>query len=86
MNKKFFNNELLNSAHLVILISFTLFSVALVSESIFMGWELPAVVIIIVALIISWVMHMGQMLTDNARMWIYSLLMMGAFFFLWNTS
>ncbi len=81
MNKKFFNNELFNSAHLVILISFTLFSVALVCESIFMGWELPAVVIIIVALIISWVMHMGQMLTDNARMWIYSLLMMGAFFF-----
>ena len=81
MNPKNHQNEIFQTAHTVILISYSLFDIALIAESFLMGWELWAIIIAAVGLIISWVLHIGQMVPENVRLWIYSLLMMGTFFF-----
>ncbi|MCR4604774.1 MAG: response regulator [Eubacterium sp.] len=81
MNKKIDNNEIFEHAHMVILISFTLFSIALICESILMKWEVWAIILVIAALIVSWVLHIGSILSTTARMWLYSFLMMAVYFF-----
>ena len=74
-------NELFKTSHMVILVAFTIFSLILVGESFLMGWEKWALVIIFFSLLISWTLHIRQMLTENSRLWVYSFFMMGTFFF-----
>ncbi len=74
-------NELFKTSHMVILIAFTIFSVILVGESFLMGWEKWALVLIFFCIIISWTLHIRQILTENYRLWVYSFFMMGTFFF-----
>ena len=81
MKNKPEKNELFQSSHLMILISFTIFSVILIVESILLSWEVWAIVLIIVAVSGSWIMHILHNMPDNMRLWIYSILMMCIFFF-----
>ena len=81
MNKKLEENELFSSSHMMILESFTIFSVILIAESLVMGWERWPLFLIGLALIISWVMHIEQKFSNYSRLWIYSFLMMSTYFF-----
>ncbi|MEE3468155.1 MAG: response regulator [Eubacterium sp.] len=81
MKEKIHQNDIFQTAHTVILVSYSLFSVALIAESFLMGWELWAVLVAAAGLITSWVLHIGQLVSEGTRLWIYSLLMMGTFFF-----
>ncbi len=74
-------NELYKSSHLMILISYTLFSVILIGESILMGWEKWAMVLIVFGVTLGWVAHIRRWMTDYVRLWMYSLLMMATYFF-----
>ena len=74
-------NELFNTSHIMILLAYTIFSIILMGESLLMSWEKWALIVICVALMASWTMHIRQMLKPRERLWIYSLLMMGTFFF-----
>ncbi|MBO4900868.1 MAG: response regulator [Lachnospiraceae bacterium] len=74
-------NELYKSAHLMILLSYTLFSVILIGESFLMGWEKWAIVLIVAGVGGSWIMHIRRRFSDYGRLWIYSLLMMATYFF-----
>ena len=78
-------NELFNTSHIMILLAYTIFSIILMGESLLMSWEKWALIVICVALMASWTIHIRQMLKPRERLWIYSLLMMGTFFFLWYT-
>ncbi|MCR5831280.1 MAG: response regulator [Lachnospiraceae bacterium] len=75
------NNELLMSSHMMMILSYTIFSVILIGETIIMGWERWAVFLIMAGVISSWYMHLKQIAQDGLRMWIISLLMMMTFFF-----
>ena len=82
MNEKVIErNELFKTSHMVILIAFTIFSVILAGESFLMGWEKWALILIFFCIIISWTLHIRQILTENNRLWVYSFFMMGTFFF-----
>ncbi|MCR5054367.1 MAG: response regulator [Lachnospiraceae bacterium] len=81
MKRNLERNELFQTSHMMILISYTIFSVVLMSESLIMSWEKWALVPITLALLFSWMLHIRQSLTDNVRIWTYSLLMMCTFFF-----
>lgn len=74
-------NELFKTSHMMILVAYTLFSIALIGESLLMSWEKWALLVIGISLIVSWIVHIRQMLNPHSRLWVYSLLMMGTFFF-----
>ncbi|MCR5093164.1 MAG: response regulator, partial [Lachnospiraceae bacterium] len=74
-------SDLFKTSHMVILLAYTFFSVILVAESLLMGWEKWALVLIFLGVTVSWTLHIRQMLEQQGRLWVYSLLMMGTFFF-----
>ena len=50
-------DELFESSHLTLLISYTVFSAVLIAESLLMKWELWALVLILVSNFICWILH-----------------------------
>ncbi len=82
MNKhKIENSELFDSAHMILLSAFSIFSLILIGETLLLGWETWVLLVIVFELGLCWLMHIRQMLTPNARLWVYSFLMMLTFFF-----
>ncbi|MCR5753583.1 MAG: response regulator, partial [Acetatifactor sp.] len=81
MEKQMKKNELFQASHMVILISYTIFSVILIGEALLLSWEKWALLLIGFSLISSWILHIGQVIPEYQRIWIYSILMMGTFFF-----
>ncbi|MCR5675958.1 MAG: response regulator [Lachnospiraceae bacterium] len=81
MNEKQIRDELSQTSHIVILISYTILSVILIGESLLLGWETWALILIAVGLCIAWILHIRQTLSTYTRQWIYSVMMMATFFF-----
>ena len=74
-------NELFRASHIMILKSYTIFSVVLISEALILGWERWALALVAMALAFSWYLHLQDKLTPHSRLWIYSLFMMATYFF-----
>ena len=74
-------NGLFQTSHLTLLISYTLFSTALIIESFLMGWEAWMLLLVLAGVIVSWVLHIRHNTPAGVRIWIYAVLMMGEFFF-----
>ncbi|MBQ6128334.1 MAG: response regulator [Lachnospiraceae bacterium] len=81
MNDILEKNELFKDSHLMILKSYSIFAVVLVTESLLMGWERWAILLILAGIVGSWGLHFGQILSDYHRLWVYSILMMVTYFF-----
>ena len=81
MNRSTKKNELFESSHLIVLISYTIMGAILIFESLLMGWEKWALVLIFFGTVLSWVLHIGNFASKYQRMWVYSILMMCSFFF-----
>ncbi len=75
------HKELFESSHLMLLVTFTSFVVILIAESFLMGWEKWALLLIVVAVILCWMMHFRQEATSVIRIRIYAFLMMCTAFF-----
>ena len=75
------NNKIFQSSHLLLLIGNSLMSSMLIFETIRVGWEIWAAVLIFFAVIVTWVLHIRQIATHDVRMWIYGFIMMVTFFF-----
>ncbi len=75
------SNELYKASHLVILLSYSLLCVILIGESFVMEWEMWAVVLIAACMLGAWYLHIRRLLSDTARIWIYSFAMMASYFF-----
>ena len=67
--------------HLIILGCYTVFAILLIGESLLLKWEAWALVLIALSIVLCWVMHVRQILSDYARIWVYVLLMMASTFF-----
>ena len=65
----------------MLLIGYSILAVILVVESFLMGWEKWALIPITIGMIFSWIFHIRQLLSTNARLWFYAILMMFSFFF-----
>ena len=68
-------------SQLMVLVSFTALAAGLVAETLLMGWESWAVPLIIGAVGTSWLVHIRQKMNPHQRIWIYTVMMMGCFFF-----
>ena len=75
------NNDLFQSAHLTLLVSYTIFAIILVIESLLLGWEKWALLIIIVGIAMAWILHIRHNTPSVVRIWVYAILMMGCYFF-----
>ena len=75
------DKELFQSSHLTILISYTIFATILVVESLLLGWEKWALILIIGGIIAAWALHIRHTTPSNVRLWLYAVLMMGCYFF-----
>ena len=73
--------ELQKISHLLILFSYSALAVGLVAETLLMGWEIWAAPLIIAAVVACWIVHFRQRMNVRQRVWIYTILMMGTFFF-----
>ena len=81
MLKQKMQNEVFQTAHLMILLSFTLFAAVLIGESILLGWEQWALMLIGLGVVTAWIMHILGILSDHQRLWLNSAMMMASFFF-----
>jgi signal transduction histidine kinase/CheY-like chemotaxis protein/HPt (histidine-containing phosphotransfer) domain-containing protein len=82
MNKKNLEkNELFKTAHMVILLAYTIFTIILIGEALLMEWETWVLFLLAVCVAASWMIHIRQILEPHGRLWVYSVLMMGTFFF-----
>ena len=75
------DKDLFQSSHLTILISYTIFATILVGESLLLGWEKWALVLIVAGICAAWILHIRHNTPSNVRLWLYAVLMMGCFFF-----
>ncbi len=76
-----YEQEKQRATHLMILLCYTVFAIVLTGESILLGWELAAVVLILLGLIVSWVIHITGKVSEQISLWVYFALMMLTFFF-----
>lgn len=74
-------NELFLSSHLMMILTYTIFSVILIGETFVMNWEKWAVVLIVAGVVTAWYIHFSRIGNSILRLWICSLLMMVTFFF-----
>ncbi|MBR0132648.1 MAG: response regulator [Lachnospiraceae bacterium] len=81
MDNRLGKNELFEASHLALLVTYTLFSMIRIGESLLMKWEDWAVFLIIVAVLFCWTLHIQNRIPENIRLWVYSILMMCTFFF-----
>ena len=79
--KNFEKNNLFQASQLTILLSLTVFSVILSVEAFLMSWELWPLIPILIGLVVSWMMHIQQRLTDKQRLWLLSTFVMFSFFY-----
>lgn len=81
MNDILEKNELFKASHLMILKSYSIFAVILITESLLLGWEKWAIILTAAGILGSWGLHLSQTLSEYHRLWVYSILMMATFFF-----
>lgn len=74
-------NDLFMSSHLTLLLSYTIFALILIMESLLMGWETWVLFLIGGGVILSWGLHIKHDTPPDVRIWIYAALMMFTFFF-----
>ncbi len=74
-------DDLFQSSHLTLLVSYTIFAAILVVESFLMGWELWALLLVAGGIATAWVLHIRHNTPANVRIWVYAVLIMGCFFF-----
>ena len=75
------NGDLFESAHLTILVCYTIFASILVLESLLLGWEKWALILIVIGICSAWILHIRHNTPANVRIWLYAILMMGCYFF-----
>ncbi len=67
--------------HLMILLCCTIFTIVLTGESILLGWETGAVVLLLLGIAASWVLHVTEKLSGSIRIWFYFIVTMLEIFF-----
>lgn len=67
--------------HIIILSFVTFCLIGLTAESFLMGWELGAVVLLLLGLCVSWGIYVREKIPASIRLWLYFILAMLALFF-----
>lgn len=75
------DQEKQRAAHLLLLLCYTILSCALIGESLLMGWETWAVVLLPIGVIAGWTLHIKNRLPMAVRLDIYTVMMMLVYFY-----
>ena len=75
------DRERQGAAHLMLLLIVTVMGVVLAVESVLLGWNMEAVVLLWIGAIASWIIYVTEQLPESVRLWLYVILSMLAFFF-----
>ena len=70
-----------HSNHFIILGCYTVFAILLIAESLLLKWEMWALILIALSVVLCWVIHIRRPIPGYARVWIYAFLMMMSTFF-----
>ncbi len=81
MNPETKGSQSYQFAHILILTSYTILSAALIGEALLLDWEKWPLLLILVCIIICWLLHLRRSMNDLQRLWAYTLMMMGTFFY-----
>lgn len=81
MSGKSDTNELFKTSNLILLAGFTLFAAALTAEAFLLDWEKWPLILIGVAVVSCWIMHIRRTGNESLRVWICAALMMCTFFY-----
>lgn len=76
-----YEQEKRRATHLLILLCYTISTIVLTGESVLLGWETWAVMLLILGVIASWINHITGKLSESISLWLYFVLTMLAFFF-----
>ena len=74
-------NELFRSSHIMIILTYTIFSVILIIETYVMHWERWAVVLVAAGVVMAWYIHFSQIGNAVLRLWLCSILIMATYFY-----
>ena len=75
------DDELFISSHLMMLLTYTIFSIILVAEIFVMDWEKWMTFLILGGVLLSWYIYFSNIGSGRMRLWVCSLLMMATFFY-----
>lgn len=75
------DHERRRAVHLMILLSYTLMTLALTAETLLRGWDKGAIVLLLAGVVFCWGLHITRKISSEQRMWLYVILSMLAFFF-----
>ncbi|MDD6572167.1 MAG: response regulator [Thermoflexaceae bacterium] len=81
MEESMYEQEKQRATHLLILIVCTILIFMLTGESLLLGWETGAIVLLLLGLAASWVIHITEKIPESTRLWVYFILSMLAIFF-----
>ena len=76
-----YEKEKQRTTHLIILLVYTFLTIGLVGESLLLGWEMGAVVLLLLGLVVGWLAHITEKIPESIRLWLYVALTMLTFFF-----
>lgn len=65
----------------MILLVCTIMVTVLIGESLLLGWETSAIILLLFGLAASWVLHITEKIPESIRLWLYFILTMLAVFF-----
>ena len=75
------DHERRRAVHLMILMCYTIMTLALVGETLLMGWDKGAIILLVMGVVLCWVLHITRNIPGEQRLWLYVILSMLAFFF-----
>lgn len=76
-----YEQERQRAAHLLILLCYTILTIVLTGESLLLGWETEAIVLLLLGVVVCWTVHFTEKFPVDISVWIYFILTMLAFFF-----
>lgn len=76
-----YEQEKQREINLLLLLVYTFLIMILTAESFLLGWEMGAVVLLLLGAVVSWWLHMTDIVPDWMRVWLCFILSMLAFFF-----
>ena len=74
------SNDLFHVSHLVLLLGYTAFALMHYVITFLLEWEKWPLILVAVAVITCWVVHIKRLFTEDQRLWIYGLIMMCNYF------
>lgn len=75
-----YEQEKQRATHILILLCYTISTIVLAAETLLLGWEIGAVILLILSVLVSWGIHIVGKIPESISLWLYFVQTMLAFF------